>query len=136
MPTAEPLDANVFTVETDALCIKATECAACGARFHPPRQYCARCTSREMRDRVADPLGAIETFTIVHQRPPGALLEAPYTLADIQLRSGERFPCVSLEIEGMMIGAPVRLRVAALDTDAGPRAGLVFDLAPEGDAHA
>ncbi len=136
MPTAEPIDANVFTFEANELCIKASECAACGARFHPPRQYCARCASREMRTRVADPAGTIETFTIVHQRPPGSLLEPPYTLADVRLRSGERFACVSLDSDGMTIGAPVRLRVAAFDTDAGPRAGLVFDLVPEGEAHA
>ena len=136
MADAEPIDANVFTVVTDELCIKASECAACGARFHPPRQYCARCASHEMRDRIADPIGKIETFTIVHQRPPGALVEPPYTLADIHLRSGERFSCVSLEIAEMTIGAAVRLRVAAFDTEAGPRAGLVFDLAPEGEANA
>ena len=136
MPTAEPIDANVFTFEADELRIKASECAACGARFHPPRRCCARCASGEMRARVADPAGAIETFTIVHQRPPGGLPEPPYTLADVRLRSGERFACVSLDTAGMTIGAPVRLRVAAFDTDTGPRAGLVFDLAPEGEAHA
>ena len=89
-----------------------------------------------MRAQVADPVGKIETFTIVHQRPPGSLMEPPYTLADIQLRSGERFSCVSLETDGMTIGASVRLRVAAFDTDSGPRAGLVFDLAAEGEANA
>ncbi len=127
MTSARPLDEALFsTSSADGLRIHGSVCAACGARFHPPRAFCAACSSTEMAEVRAAPVGYVESFTVVHQPLADALIEPPYTLAEVRLDGGLRFRCVSLQLEGIAIGSRIRLETLEFETEEGPRLGLVF----------
>lgn len=127
MNNVPPLDDRVFTLDAlGRVELRANECTRCGARFHPPRSYCGRCSSPELRPVHLEPVGRLESYTVIAQTPPGSLIQAPYVLADILLDGGIRMRCVSPQAEGIRLGARVRLGTIALDPDGETRAGLVF----------
>ncbi len=86
-------------------------CPACGARFAGRRAICPGCGRRGLDECLLSPTGTVWTFTVVHQKPPGAILEPPYAIAQVKLDDG---PVVMSVITGappsdMRVGLPVAM---------------------------
>ncbi|MFT3928811.1 MAG: OB-fold domain-containing protein [Spongiibacteraceae bacterium] len=60
------------------------KCKDCGEYTHPPRQICRHCLSENMFADAVAGTGAIDTFTINHQKWV-PWLEVPYVIARVRL---------------------------------------------------
>jgi uncharacterized protein len=64
-------------------------CADCERAFFYPRSICPRCHSAEVSWRVSAGRGVVYAVTVVH-RLPSKKLEAPYSVALVDLQDGCR----------------------------------------------
>jgi len=60
------------------------KCKDCGEYTHPPRQICRHCLSENMFADAVAGTGAIDTYTINHQKWV-PWLEVPYVIARVRL---------------------------------------------------
>ena len=113
MPLAEtarrvPIREGLFTVPEDPSeppRLYGVECPRCGARFAGKRVICLECAHNGLRDCLLSPHGELWTFTIVHQKPPGSVMEPPYVIAHVRLSDGTF-------VQGVLTGvAPGQVRV-------------------------
>jgi len=116
--------------------LRGTVCPACGARFPGRRAICLACGRRGLDDCLLSPFGSIWTFTIVHQKPPGAIVEPPYAIAQVKLDDG---PVVLSVVTGVplaevRVGLPVEM--ALYDTGREEEGSRVYAFAfqPRGEA--
>jgi uncharacterized OB-fold protein len=85
------------------------ECPSCGARYASTRAICLDCGGRELAPCLLSPTGRVSTFTVVHQTPPGAVVDPPYVIAQVMLDDG---PAVTSVLTGIdPARAEVGLRV-------------------------
>ncbi len=63
-------------------------CPGCGCHFFPRRAICPGCGKAGLEDVDLSSAGKVWTFTIAHQVPPGAIVEAPYVLGRVELPEG------------------------------------------------
>lgn len=63
----------------------ATRCSTCRYTYLPPRLYCERCLGELSEWLEAGPQGTVQACTAVYQDMEGRPLEAPVTVALIQL---------------------------------------------------
>lgn len=63
-------------------------CPGCDHHFFPRRAICPGCSRGELEDVDLSSEGKIWTFTIAHQVPPGAVVDAPYVLGRVELPEG------------------------------------------------
>jgi uncharacterized OB-fold protein len=94
-------------------------CPACGARFATPRAICLQCARRGLERCTLSPTGTVWTFTVVHQQPPGSVMQVPYAIAQVELDDG---PIVSSAIvdtplESVRVGLPVEMTLHAVRHD-------------------
>ncbi|WP_128638378.1 MULTISPECIES: Zn-ribbon domain-containing OB-fold protein [Rhodococcus] len=75
-----PLRSDLFTTEPFALV--GTQCESGHSSF-PTRDFCPVCYSTDVQPIELPPSGTVETFTTVHQAPPGVTV--PYHLAFVRL---------------------------------------------------
>ena len=93
------------------------ECAACGTRIFPLRDYCPGCGSAEPpRSTLLSETGTVFSYTVVHQAPSG--WRTPYALAYVDLDDGVRV-LAQLDVahEDLALGLRVRVDLQVL---AGP----------------
>lgn len=94
-------------------------CPQCGDRFAGKRAICLSCGCRELAPCLLAATGHIATFTIVHQRPPGGVLEPPYAIVQVALDDGPHVTSV-LAGEGKeaaRVGLPVRMTLVEVRRD-------------------
>ena len=65
-----------------------SRCGDCGCVFFPTREICLNCGKRGLEKGALSTRGKLDTFTIVWQVPPGALVKAPYAIGRIVLPEG------------------------------------------------
>ena len=66
-------------------------CAGCGRNQFPPQSFCRHCSSDNLTWAVASGRGKVLSYTIVLWSPnPAYAVDAPYSLALIQLDEGPR----------------------------------------------
>ncbi|MGD9861895.1 MAG: Zn-ribbon domain-containing OB-fold protein [Pseudodonghicola sp.] len=63
-------------------------CTACDRAYFPPRPFCPRCGSRDVRVIEASGRGRLHSYVINHMPAPG--YEPPFTVAVVELEEGPR----------------------------------------------
>ena len=91
----------------------ANRCPQCGYVFFPRRALCAACGGRGLEETALSRSGRIWSYSVSHQAPPGAIVQPPYLIAQVEL--------------------PERVLVHALITDCPPeeaRIGMEVEITP------
>jgi uncharacterized OB-fold protein len=90
------------------------ECAACGTRIFPLRDYWPRCGAAEPpRSTLLSETGTVFSYTVVRQAPPG--WRTPYVLAYVDLDDGVRVLAqVDVPHEDLALGLRVRVGLQVL----------------------
>jgi hypothetical protein len=77
------------------------QCGDCGGFIHPPRRICRHCLSENVAPKAVAGTGAIDTYTINHQKWSPAM-EVPLVIARVRL---DGVPGVVLTTN--IVGSPV-----------------------------
>ena len=89
--------------------LRGVQCSGCGASYAGARAICLECGARDLAPCLLAATGRVSTFTVVHQKPPGAIVEPPYVIAQVMLDDG---PAVTSVLTGIdPARAEVGLRV-------------------------
>jgi uncharacterized OB-fold protein len=86
-----PLKEGLFEVSDSSaqnVHLVGSKCRDCGCVFFPKREICFNCGKRSLEKVPLSTRGKLDTFTIVWQVPPGALVKAPYAIGRILLPEG------------------------------------------------
>lgn len=86
-----PLNEGLFEISgsnSDDVHLIGSKCRDCGSIFFPQRKVCLNCGKRALERVPLSKRGKLDTFTIVWQVPPGAIVKAPYALGRILLPEG------------------------------------------------
>lgn len=85
-----PLRADIFTVPRagEKPRLLGSRCPRCGEHFFPRRRICLGCGLQGLEPAELGPEGQISTYTIVHQKTAGSLVEPPYAIAQVRLKEG------------------------------------------------
>ena len=94
-------------------------CPACGARFASPRVICLQCAHRGLERCALSPTGTVWTFTIVHQQPPGSVMQVPYAIAQVELDDGPIVAAAIVEtpLDAVRVGLPVEMTLHTVRHD-------------------
>jgi uncharacterized OB-fold protein len=94
-------------------------CPACGARFPSRRVICLQCAHRGCEPCALSPTGTVWTFTIVHQQPPGSVMQAPYAVAQVELDDGPIVAAAIVEtpLDAVRVGLPVEMTLHTVRHD-------------------
>ena len=68
--------------------IRLQRCTACDKSYVPPRPFCPKCGSREVKVIKASGNGVLHSYVIHHRPAPG--FTPPYSIAVVQLEEGPR----------------------------------------------
>lgn len=109
----------------------ASRCPACGARYFPRRQVCARCFGDKLEPVPLSTRGTLYTFTVVRQSTPA--FQVPYVLGYVDLPEGVRVlgQIAGCAPEEVRIGMPLALRVERVGQDQEGRPILGYLFRPE-----
>jgi len=80
-------------------------CRDCGEVYYPRRVRCSHCTSTNLEDIFLAPRGKLATYTTLTLAPPGAAVEAPYSIGRIVTPEGAHVTAVLTEPD------PARLKI-------------------------
>jgi uncharacterized OB-fold protein len=115
-----PIEPGFFTIPEDRAeppLLLGSRCRACGERFFPRRQVCARCLAAGCEDVLLGPRGTLWTFTWVHvpffgKKHAGG---AGYGVGQVDLPEGPRIQAVLSGAQGAFaIGMPMELELETL----------------------
>src|SRR3972149_8851509 len=85
-PAAVPLNGRLFRLEEGGRpLLIGRRCPDCGSSFFPGRVICARCNRIGLEEVELSGSGKIWSYTIAHQAPPGAIVQPPYAIAQVEL---------------------------------------------------
>ncbi len=73
------------------------QCSACRHIYFPPRPFCPDCASREVSVIEASGRGVLYSYVINHRIPKW--MDAPYSIAVVQLEEGPRLMTNIVEVE-------------------------------------
>ncbi|MHB8586801.1 MAG: Zn-ribbon domain-containing OB-fold protein [Thermoplasmatota archaeon] len=82
--------------------LNGSHCSNCNQYFFPARALCPRCRHLSVGKIKPAPFsgeGTIETFTVVHQPPPGFELQSPYVIAIIRLAEGPKVTAQVVDVK-------------------------------------
>ena len=65
-----------------------SECADCGQQMFPARARCVKCFGENVHEFHFGSLGAVVSFTVIRQAPPGYHGPVPYVLGMVLLGGG------------------------------------------------
>lgn len=96
-----------------------SRCPNCHESFFPRRVFCAACCGGNLEPIELSGSGEIETFTIVHQQPPNALIAPPYAIVRVRLDGGPSVQTVvpANDLDGVTIGARALLFIRRVKDD-------------------
>jgi uncharacterized OB-fold protein len=98
----------------------AQSCTSCGALRHPPGPVCPSCSSTDSNWRELSGLGAVYTFTVVHQQFVPA--DVPYVVVAVELDEGVRMVSNLVEVAPALVN--IGQRVQLVWEDMGPALAL------------
>lgn len=97
------------------------KCKDCGEYYFGAPRFCLKCTSAQLESVELSRAGTLDTYTIVHQAPPGWPGPVPYILGVVRLPEGPRVTAeiVDCPQEAVKVGMPLELtlRVGGKDKD-------------------
>ena len=84
---AVPLNERLFRLDeaSGRPVLRGSRCPQCRHSFFPTRTLCAACGRGDLEAVEFGPRGRVWTYTIARQAPPGAIVEAPYVVAQVEL---------------------------------------------------
>jgi len=87
------------------------KCKDCGEYYFGAPRFCLKCTSAQLEPVELSRTGTLDTYTIVHQAPPGWLGPVPYILGVVSLPEGPRVTAeiVDCPQEAVKVGIPLEL---------------------------
>lgn len=87
------------------------ECISCDAKQFPPRERCHTCGSGSLESFAFDPVGTVETYSVVHVAPEG--FDPPYPVGFVRLSPGNvrAFAPFDADPETLAIGDDARATV-------------------------
>ena len=97
-----------------------SECESCKTKFFPIRRICPKCRRRgKMKDVKFSGRGKIYSHTVIHSPPTGFELDAPYTMAVVELEEGPRLTAqiVDSDIKDVKIGTLVQMVFRKIQED-------------------
>ena len=77
--------------------LRLQQCAACDHVYFPPRPFCPRCASQDVRVVRASGRATLYSYVIHHRPVPGFV--PPYSIAVVQLAEGPRMMSNIIESE-------------------------------------
>ncbi len=77
--------------------LRLQSCNACDHTYFPPRPFCPKCGSRDVKVIKASGRGTLYSYIINHLPAPG--FTSPFTVAIVQLEEGPRMMSNILECE-------------------------------------
>ena len=113
-----------------------SECPACRTRFAGKRAICLECAHRGVDECRLSPYGTIHTFTIIHQTPKGSVMEAPYSIAQVQLEDGPivQTALLGIPLETVRVGMPVEMALHDVKRDDAGNRVVAYVFQPRRDA--
>ncbi len=87
LPEATP-ETQHFWEGTAAGELRLQRCADCEHVYFPPRPFCPRCASREVRVFAASGRATLYSYVINHRPAPG--FDGPHSIAVVELEEGPR----------------------------------------------
>lgn len=82
--------------------LEGVQCGNCNQAIFPPRALCRKCrhlSVGKLKPMQLSGEGTVLSFTVVHSPPAGYELQAPYTMAVIQLAEGPRITAQVVDID-------------------------------------
>jgi uncharacterized protein len=115
--------------------LEGSRCPECGDSFYPPRHVCLNCYHEGLDVVPLSRNGKLYTFTIARMSLPGAIVSAPYVIAQVELPEGVIVPTVltSVQPESVHIGMALELVVEKASTDAQGNEVYAFKFRPAGE---
>ena len=99
-PLPEPTpDTQHFWDGTRAGELRLQRCNDCGKIYFPPRPFCPKCVSRSVSIIAASGRAKLHTYVVSHMAIPDSGIEAPYSVAVVQLEEGPRLLTNIVECE-------------------------------------
>ncbi len=85
-----PLREGIFTMPAagEEPRLIGCRCPKCGESYFPPRKICLACGGEGLEQALLGPRGEVSTYTIVHQKTAGSLVQPPYAIAQVRLDQG------------------------------------------------
>ena len=68
--------------------LRGNYCPACKLTFFPSRVNCAKCCALLTKEAILPSTGKVASFTTIHRKPPNSVIEAPYTVGEIDIGKG------------------------------------------------
>jgi len=112
--------------------LEGSRCPECGERFYPPRVVCLNCYHEGLEPVPLSRRGKLYTFTIARMTLPGALVQAPYVIAQVELPEGLHIPTVLTDVdpESVKIGMDLELVVEKASVNAEGAEVMTFKFRP------
>lgn len=87
--SAQPVSGGVFDFTVDGRPrLAGSNCPACGTQVFPATRRCPNCYADGVQAALLPESGVLDSFTVVHQPPPGWRGAVPYVIAKVQLEGG------------------------------------------------
>lgn len=91
VPVPEGLNLELHRAAVGTGRLHLQRCSACGAFRHPPRYYCASCSSSEWELVPSEERGIVHSLTVTHRSfDPGWAAETPHATVSVELDEGPR----------------------------------------------
>ncbi|VVB59037.1 Uncharacterised protein [Candidatus Anstonella stagnisolia] len=99
--------------------LEGSACSKCSSNFFPPRKLCPTCRRKgTISAKTFCGKGKIYSFTEIFSPPGGFELEAPYTIAIVQLEEGPKITAQITAPHGeIKIGDPVEMVFRKIQED-------------------
>jgi len=119
---AIPLKEGLFTMPSpsgEGAHLIGSRCKSCRDVFFPKREVCLNCGQADLEEIALNTRGKLDTWTVVRQVPPEAIVTAPYGLGRIQLPEGVFIATVLTECnpEKLKIGTEWELVIEKVKED-------------------
>ena len=112
--------------------LEGCRCPQCGDVFYPPRSVCLNCYHEGLDPIALSRRGTLYTFTIARMSLPGALVTAPYVIAQVKLPEGVIIPTVltGIDPESVQIGLELEVVVEKASVNAEGAEVMTFKFRP------
>jgi uncharacterized OB-fold protein len=133
--SAAPLNERLFRLEESngiRPVLLGSRCPECGQHFFPRRTICLACGHEGLGTAELSGTGTVWSYTIAHQVPPGAIVKAPYAIAQIELPESVLIGALlrNCEPDEVRIGMEVEIVPVVVGKDAQGRETVAFAYQP------